>query len=185
MEKMVIIGGSAGSLDAMLKLLPKLKAGLQAAIIIVLHRKTTNDNILVDLFSAKTVLPVKEIEEKEKAMPGNIYIVPADYHLLIEQDETFTLDLSERVNYSRPSIDVVFESAAHVYRSRLACILLSGANADGTEGLKYVRAQGGLAIAQDPATAEVEYMPAHAIQQGATDHVWNVDEMAVFLNGDI
>ena len=182
MKKMVVIGGSAGALEALLQIVPRLRPDLGMPIILVLHRKVAQDTILTDLLSAKTPLAVKEIEEKEKPLPGSIYIVPADYHLLIEKDHSFTLDYSERVNYSRPSIDVVFESAAHVYGPELTCILLSGANADGTEGLKYVKKMGGLTIAQLPATAEVAYMPEQAIAAGTVDHIWSPVDIAAFLN---
>lgn len=142
-EKLVVIGGSAGSLDALLKILPCVKSSFKPAIVLVLHRKAASDNILADLLSFKTPLPVKEIDDKDSILPGNVYIVPADYHVLFEADRTFALDDSEKINYSRPSIDVVFQSAAAVYGKHLVGILLSGANADGTEGMLSVMHHGG------------------------------------------
>lgn len=182
MTEIVMIGGSAGSIEVLLQVLPRLRPDIKVPVIIVLHRKNANDTILADLLSSKTPIPVKEIEEKEMPAPGVIYIAPPDYHLLIEKDHSFTLDFSERINYSRPSIDVAFESAAYVYGAGLACILLSGANADGAEGMMYAKKMGGFTIAQDPVTADVAYMPESAIAQGAADHVWNVQEITTFIN---
>lgn len=135
----LIIGGSAGSLDVLLKVLPFIRTDITFAIIIVLHRKPTADGLLAGLLSSKTALLVKEVEEKENIVPGIVYIAPSDYHLLIEKDHTFSLDNSEKVNYSRPSIDVTFKSAAEVYKNNLVCFLLSGSNADGVDGLKEVK----------------------------------------------
>lgn len=180
---MIMIGGSAGSLQVILKLLPGLRIGLPVAIVIVLHRKPSNDETLVDLLSGKTRWPVREVEEKEPVLPNHIYIAPADYHLLVESDHTFSLDVSEKVNYSRPSIDIAFESAAEVYGSSLLAILLSGANADGQEGMQHVKNAGGTCVVQNPDTAEVAYMPMQAIGHVAIDKVLHAEEIASFING--
>src|ERR1700733_14544058 len=137
--KLIIIGGSAGSLGGILKGVPSLNESRSVPVIIVMHRKNEQKSLLTLLLSDKTNLKVKEAEEKESILPGCIYIAPADYHLLIEHDLTFSLDDSEKVNYCRPSIDVTFESAAYTYKNGLVCILLSGANADGVKGLKKVK----------------------------------------------
>lgn len=178
----LMIGGSAGSLEVLLKILPGLDTALPFPIIIVLHRMAGKDNILTDLLAAKTKLAVKEVEEKEKLMPATIYIAPPGYHLLIEANRTFSLDASEKVNFSRPSLDVSFESAAQVFCEKLACLLLSGANSDGSAGLKKVAAKGGKVIVQDPGTAVVSYMPAHALELVAADAVLLPDEMPDFIN---
>ena len=180
--RLIIIGGSAGSLDVLFRMLPALRDDMPYPIVIVLHRKISNDDILVELFSKKTSLKVREAEEKAVQMPGKIYIAPGDYHLLFEQNKTFSLDASEKVNYSRPSIDVTFRSAAVVYGAGLICVLLSGANADGSDGLAYVKSKGGMTVAQDPATAEVPYMPEQAILHGVVDHIIDADQLAAFLN---
>lgn len=180
---LVVIGGSAGGLDALLHILPMLQ-GTCAPLIIVLHRKYSNDSTLSDLFTARTRLKVKEVEDKDALKKGHVYIAPADYHLLIEKEKTFTLDDSEKVNYSRPSIDVTFQSAADVFGKKLACILLSGANADGTEGFEYVRSLGGTTVAQDPTSAEVPFMPRHAINSGFASAILSLDEIAGFINGN-
>lgn len=178
----LIIGGSAGSLDVLLKVLPGLDADLSFPVIIVIHRKNGTDSLLPELLSGKTALVVKEIDEKEALLPGTVYIAPSDYHTLIEQDRTFSLDDSEKVNYSRPAIDVTFQSAAEVYRDRLVCVLLSGSNADGVNGLKSVKSWGGIAVIQDPATARVAYMPQQAALQVKIDYTLPMEDMAEFIN---
>jgi two-component system chemotaxis response regulator CheB len=179
---LIVIGGSAGSLHAILQLLPALDTNLGAAIIIVLHRQSHYDSVLTELLGVKTTLEVKEAEEKEPVLPGVIYIAPADYHLLLESDYTFSLDYSEKVNFSRPSIDVTFSAAASVYGKNLAALLLSGANADGTEGLQSVKAMGGITAVHNPVNAEVDFMPRQAMNQVTVDHVLEIAEMADFIN---
>jgi two-component system, chemotaxis family, protein-glutamate methylesterase/glutaminase len=180
--RLVVIGGSAGSLRTILDLLPGLDTNLQAAIIVVLHRHHIYDSALTELLTLKTSLAVKEAEEKEDIVAGNIYIAPPDYHLLVESDYTLSLDYSEKVNYSRPSIDVTLDSAAPVYGPRMAALLLSGGNNDGTEGLEDVREFGGVIAVQDPLAAEVDYMPKHALQALGVKHVLKNGMMADFIN---
>lgn len=177
-----IIGGSAGSLDVLLKVLPNIDAAINFPIVIVIHRKHGADSLLPDLLSGRTKLKVKEVDEKEKLRAGFIYIAPSDYHLLIERDKSFSLDYSEKVNYSRPSIDVTFQTAAEVYREGLVCLLLSGSNSDGVNGLKSVKEWGGLAVIQDPATAQVAYMPAQAQLNVEIDRVLRPEDMGEFIN---
>lgn len=182
--KLVAIGGSAGSLDAIFRILPLLKPSASFAVIIILHRKpgASGEELLVELLRARTDWVVQEAEEKEVLMPGHIYVAPPDYHLLIETDHTLSLDVSEKVNYSRPSIDVTFESAAEVFGPHLLAILLSGANADGTEGMMHVKEKGGCCIAQAPSSAEVSYMPQQAIDRVKVDAVLDVEQIATFMN---
>lgn len=158
-NKTMVIGGSAGALVVVIQIIQSLPADLDLAILIVLHRKQQDENILVEVLKAKTRYEVREVDDKDEMAPGVIYVAPADYHVLIERDGTLTLDDSEKVNYSRPSIDVSFESAAQVYKSSLTCVLLSGANADGVDGLVRARARGGKIVIQDPDIAEFSYMP--------------------------
>jgi two-component system, chemotaxis family, protein-glutamate methylesterase/glutaminase len=174
--RLVVIGGSAGSLSVVLKILPYLNETLQIPVVVVFHRKS-NDATLAEVLSSRTDFEVSEIEDKASILPNVFYIAPADYHVLIEKDYTFTLDDSEKINYSRPSIDVTFESAADVYGANLTCILLSGANADGVNGLKMARQKGSSIIVQDPATAEVPYMPQQAIMQLTPDYILRPDNM--------
>jgi two-component system chemotaxis response regulator CheB len=179
--RVVIIGGSAGSLNALMQILPHLSAIKSFAIVIVLHRKSSDEQTLEELIALKTIINVKAVEDKVPFLPGFIYIAPSNYHLLFEKNSTLSLDTSEKVNYSRPSIDVSFESAAEVYKSNLTGILLSGSNADGTEGLKAIKNDGGTIIVQDPKSADMPYMPNNAIQNTKPDYVLNIQEILQFI----
>lgn len=174
--KVLMIGGSAGSLDVLLKILPPLDIP-SFAIVIVLHRKHTDDNTLEELIAVKTKIPVKEVEDKVVLEPGCIYIAPSDYHLLFEKNNLLSLDISEKINYSRPSIDVSFESASDIYGKSLAAILLSGANADGTHGLIAIKKAGGTIIVQKPETADMPFMPNNALMHTTPDYVLDVFEL--------
>jgi two-component system chemotaxis response regulator CheB len=180
--ELVVVGGSAGSLDAILHMLPKIDVGQQVPIVIVLHRNRNNDERLIALLATKTKMEVREAEEKAIISPGTIYIAPPDYHLLIEKNRSFSLDASERVHHSRPSIDVTFESAASVYGVALVCMLLSGANADGAKGLKYVQERGGLTIVQNPESCEQPFMPRQAMELIKVDLILDKIEMAGIIN---
>jgi two-component system chemotaxis response regulator CheB len=181
-SKAFVIGGSAGSLQVLFSLLPLLKSNLPFPVIIVLHRRHYADSSLSELLSTKTLAPMHEVEDKDIIRPGHIYLAPADYHLLIEKTQTFSLDYSEKINFSRPSIDVTFESAAEVYGPSLSALLLSGANEDGTKGLTFVKQRGGTAIVQNPETAQMPYMPHYAMTHTTVDHVLDVPQMADFIN---
>lgn len=180
--KVVVIGGSAGSLSVLFEIFPALSPDLNTTIILVLHRKNSADSALSDLLATKTVIPTKEVEDKDPILPGNIYLAPADYHLLIEKDYTFSLDYSEKINFSRPSLDVTFESAADVFGPSLTAILLSGANEDGTAGLTTVKQSGGFIVAQKPETAQMPFMPQYAIAHTDIDMVLDVKEITDFIN---
>ncbi|MDV6166875.1 chemotaxis protein CheB [Flavobacterium sp. DG1-102-2] len=179
--KVLIIGGSAGSLEVLMELLPGLDILPSFAIVLVLHRKNAEDSTLEELISYKTSIPVMDVEDKTALLPGFMYIAPSDYHLLFEADNTLSLDTSEKINYSRPSIDVSFESAAEVYGPGLAAILLSGANADGTEGLLAVQNAGGTVIVQLPETAQMPFMPSNAISNTNPHYVLDVDGIHQFI----
>jgi two-component system, chemotaxis family, protein-glutamate methylesterase/glutaminase len=182
-RRIVIIGGSAGSLQAIFKLFTGIRDINHIAIIIILHRSQVAEQRIEEIITAKTGLPSMEIEEKDIPEKGCLYVCPPDYHLLFEKDGSFALDFSEKVNFSRPSIDVSFQSAADVFQSSLVCILLSGANSDGTEGLAYVKEKKGITIVQDPDDAEVPYMPLHAINGNIVDHIFATSEMRRFIEG--
>lgn len=179
--RVVVIGGSAGSLDVLLRLLKHLSGIPKYALVVVLHRKSGEDMTLEELIGLKTAMPVTEVEDKTPLKPGAIYIAPADYHLLFEKNGTLSLDISEKVNYSRPSIDVTLESAAEAYGKELLAILLSGANADGTEGLLAVQQAGGRVVVQDPASAEMPFMPRNAIENLNPDAILDVEGIADYL----
>ncbi|WP_353720411.1 chemotaxis protein CheB [Dyadobacter sp. 676] len=180
--ELLLIGGSAGSLEVLFKLLPLLRAGLGFPVVLVLHRRNSADSSLSDLLASKTPNPTREVEDKDPVIPGTIYLAPADYHLLIEHERTFSLDYSEKIHFSRPSIDVTFESAAEVYGSRLVAILLSGANEDGSEGLAAVKQAGGITAVQNPDTAQMPFMPHYAMTHLHVDYVFDTIQMASFIN---
>jgi len=162
--------------------LPAINYPANFAVIIILHRKAADDEMLAMLLGSKTKIPVTEATEKQVICANNIYIAPPDYHLLIENSKTFSLDYSEKINYSRPSIDVTFQSAAEVYKNDLTAIILSGANADGSEGCEAVQRNGGYTIAQSPQSAGVSFMPQAAINAAAINSVFTLDEMALYIN---
>jgi two-component system chemotaxis response regulator CheB len=173
--RVVVIGGSAGSIEVLMHIIEELPAYINSVFIIVIHRKNDKDSILEDLLSHKTKLVVREVEDKEPVTISTIFIAPPDYHLLVENEKYFSLDSSEKVQFSRPSIDVTFESVSEVFKDRVIGVILSGANADGVEGLNRIREAGGFTIAQDPLTAEVGFMPQQAINAGAIDMVIPAD----------
>jgi two-component system, chemotaxis family, protein-glutamate methylesterase/glutaminase len=175
--KVVIIGGSAGSLNALMQILPDLKQLNGFAIVIVLHRKSKDDQTLEELIALKATVPVKLVEDKVPVEPGFIYIAPSNYHLLFERNHTLSLDISEKINYSRPSIDVSFESAAEIYGDALVGILLSGSNTDGTVGLKAIKAAKGTIIVQNPTVAEMPFMPHNAILNTDPDLILDNQEI--------
>ncbi len=177
----IVIGVSSGGLNALNVIFSNLPQDFSLPIIIVQHVSPRSNNKWIKLLNDKTNLQMKEADEKEKIENAAIYIAPPNYHLLIEKDKTFSLTIDERVNYARPSIDVLFESAAEAYKDKLIGIILTGSNADGTAGLKRIKEYGGLTIAQDPATAESGYMPASAIAAVKPDHILCLEEIIKLL----
>jgi len=167
----IVIGVSSGGLNAMKIMFSILPHEFSIPIVIVQHIGARSENIWVQLLNDKCKLEIKEADEKEKIEKGKIYIAPPNYHLLIEQDRTFTLTVDERVNYARPSIDVLFETAAEAYQNRLVGIVLTGSNNDGSKGLKRIKEYGGLTIVQQPDTAESSFMPASAIATVQPDYI--------------
>jgi len=169
--QIIVIGGSAGAVTALRELLPVFQEGYPLPIVVVQHLHPQQDNYLIRHFADHCILPLKEAEEKEPIQGGRIYFAPPNYHLLIEADKTFSLSIDARVNYARPSIDVLFESAADAYAPGLVGVILTGANNDGARGLRYIKERGGLTIVQDPRTAEVAYMPRAALAATPVDYV--------------
>ncbi len=178
----VVIGVSAGGLDALNVLLPPLSEQFGLAIIVVQHLHPHSHSFWIHTLAEKCRITVKQADEKEPILPGTAYIAPPNYHLLIEDDRTFSLAIFERINYARPSIDVLFETAAQVYGARVIGIILTGANDDGSKGLKQIKESGGLTIVQDPASAEVPSMPQAAIAATDVDHVLRLPGIASLLN---
>lgn len=180
--ELVVIGGSAGSLQVILEMIRHLKPGLGFSILIVLHRKAQAANILETLLQQYAVQQVIEIEDKTELEPDKIYLVPADYHVLLDSREVMSLDRSERINYSRPSIDITMISAADIFGENLVAVLLSGANADGVAGLKYIKKKGGRVWVQDPESAEISYMPQQALRQVDYDLIFLPEDLAGLIN---
>jgi two-component system chemotaxis response regulator CheB len=158
----LVIGASAGAFDALRRILPSLDCRSFPTIVVV-HQPPQGSSNLAELFTGIAALPCAAIEDKDPAHHGTVYFAPAGYHLLVERDESFALSTEAPVNFSRPSIDVLFESAAEVWGARLAALVLTGANDDGARGLRCIGEAGGITLVQDPADAEVGMMPAAAI----------------------
>lgn len=177
----IVIGTSSGGLNALQTLLPALPADFPAPLIVVQHISPHSDGYWVRYLDAACALSVKEAEEKEAIVRGNVYIAPPNYHLLVEKDKTFSLTVGEKVNFARPSIDVLFETAAEAWEAKLIGILLTGSNSDGAAGMKRIKECGGFTIAQDPATAESSYMPASAIAGGSIDAIYSLEEIVNIL----
>ncbi len=177
----IVIGTSQGGLTALTTLLSKLPKPLKRPVFIVQHRHPDSDETLLYLLNKVTPLNVVEAEDKAAIEPGNIYVAPANYHLLIESPDKMSLSVDERINYSRPSIDVLFESAADVFQSGVVGIILTGANSDGSQGIEKIKKLGGLTMVQDPKTAESAEMPQAAIKTKAVDHVLTLEGIARVL----
>ncbi|WP_299248390.1 chemotaxis protein CheB [uncultured Cytophaga sp.] len=177
----IAIGVSAGGLHALIHILSELSADFPIPIIVVQHRGKDYKDLLEQVLQSKCLLHIKQADEKEQIEKGYIYIAPANYHLLIEMNKTFSLTSDVYVKYSRPSIDLLFETAAEAYKRNLLGILLTGASSDGAEGLLEIKRQGGYTIAQDPKTAEYPYMPQAAIAIGAVQNILTLDEIKSYL----
>jgi two-component system chemotaxis response regulator CheB len=175
--QIIVIGGSAGALTALTELLPAIPANYPLPIVIVVHLHPRQDSSHVERLDSLCALKVTEANEKEPVQPGRIYFAPPNYHLLIEKDRTFSLSIDERVNFCRPAIDVLFESAAQAYGAHVVGVVLTGANNDGAAGLRQIKERGGLAVVQDPRTAESTYMPQAALEATPVDHILSVPEI--------
>lgn len=179
--KAVAIGASAGGFHALRKLLTKLPEGFSMPIFVVQHISPTSDNYMARFLNKLSKLKVKEADEKEKIRPGTVYISPPNYHLLIEEDRTISLSTEEKKNYSRPSIDILFETASYAYGNSLIGIVLTGANNDGAAGLLAIKDAGGLCIVQKPSEAEAPAMPLAAIEKARPTKVLKLDGIANLL----
>ena len=177
----VVIGGSSGALEALAAVLPALPATSAVPIVIVVHLPPDRPSHLAAVLGARTALRVREAEDKEPLAGGMIYVGPPNYHLLIERGGTFALSADDLLHFSRPSIDVLFESAADAYGARVAGVILSGANADGADGLATIRRAGGVAIAQSPQEAVARTMPEAAIERAHPDYVLGLPQLAELM----
>lgn len=178
--ELVVIGTSLGGLSALRTILQDLPSNFSAAVAIVQHRHHESAHILATYLQQFTPLPVYEVEDKQRILPGQIYLAPADYHLLVEPGH-FSLSTDDPVSYARPSIDVLLESAADAYGAHTIGVLLTGANQDGVRGLLALKIQGGTAIVQLPETAESPVLPMAAISTVAVDWVLPLGQIAAHL----
>lgn len=177
----LLIGASAGGVEALLSLLEDLPPDYRLPVVCLLHQLDRNDSLLVDLLARRLRLPVKEAEDKEYLRRGMVYVAPAGYHLSIETERSFSLSREEPRHFSRPSIDILFESAADAYGEHLAAALLTGANEDGAAGLLAVQQAGGLTLVQDPADALVPTMPNAALALLKPDFLLPINAMRLLL----
>jgi two-component system chemotaxis response regulator CheB len=177
----IVIGVSSGGLKALKLIFSALPSDFAVPVIVVQHIGPRSENSWIKLLSDSCNIPIKEADEKEKIGAGNIYVAPSNYHLMVEKDKTFSLTIDERVNFARPSIDVLFESAAEAYKEKLIGIILTGSNNDGTKGVKRIKECEGLVIVQDPATAESSFMPASAIAAVQPDYIQALDQIGELI----
>jgi two-component system chemotaxis response regulator CheB len=178
----IVIGVSAGGLQALTSLLEGLPSTYPLPIIITQHRSKDEGGLLADVLQARCRIRIKEADEKEAIAGGTVYLAPAGYHLLVEKDRHFSLSCDPPVHYARPSIDVLFETAADVFENRLIGIILTGANADGAAGIQKIRRLGGLTIAQEPGDASFPAMPRAAIATGSIQQVLGLNAIKAFLS---
>jgi two-component system chemotaxis response regulator CheB len=179
--EIVVIGASYGGLSALQTILPEFSPEFPLPLVIVQHRRKDADDGLCEFLRKRSRLPLSEPNDKEPVEPGHVYLAPSDYHLLIERS-IFTLSTESPVGYARPSIDVLFESAADVYHERIIGVILTGANRDGARGLSRIKSLGGLTVVQDPLDAESRMMPEAAIEATKVDRILPLSEIAPFLN---
>lgn len=176
-----MIGASAGALEALSAILPTLPADFALPVIIVIHVPPDRKSLLAELMQAKCCIPVREADDKEPIRSGTIYFAPPDYHLLVETDKSLALSSDEAVMFSRPSIDVLFETAAEAYGPDLIAVVLTGANSDGASGLKSVVEAGGTALIQDPASSFASAMPLAALEACPESRVMSLSSISRFL----
>ena len=178
--ELIVIGCSLGGMYALEKILKPLPKDFCVPIAIAQHRHKKSNEGLPAFLRRVTHMKVVDADDKQYIQPGNVYLAPADYHLLVEKGE-FSLSVDEAVRHSRPSVDVLFESAADAYGPSLIGVVLTGANDDGAAGARRIKKRGGVVIAQDPKTAEATQMPEAVIATGAVDQMLNLEEIATFL----
>lgn len=177
----IVIGTSAGGMQVLKKIFDSMPANYNAAFIVVQHIGPRSDGWWISFLNDSSELTIQEAEEKEEIKKGHVYIAPPNYHLLVEKDKTFSLTIDERVNFARPSVDLLFETAAEAYKDRLIGIVMTGSNNDGANGLKRIQEAGGLTLVQDPVEAEWKGMPEAAIESAAPHHILTLNEITELL----
>ncbi len=181
-QGVIIIGVSAGGFQALETIFRQLKSPLMVPLLIVQHMSDDSGQYLCEHLESISGITVIPAEDKKKAQPGVAYIAPGGYHLLLDEGMLMELSVDERTSNARPSIDVLFESAADVTREHTVAIILTGANTDGTSGVKVVKSYGGFVIAENPKTAEYPIMPLSAVNSGCVDLILSLDEIAEYIN---
>lgn len=177
----VVIGASAGGVAALMQVLGSLPADFPLPLVMVLHLRADAGHYLADILDRHTPLQVRQAEEKEHLRPGAAYLAPPNYHLLIEEDRSLALSVDERVNYARPAVDVLFETAANAFGAGLVGVVLTGANTDGARGAARIKAAGGVVLVQDPNEAEASAMPLAAVEATTPDRVLSLAEIGPLL----
>ncbi|MBN2595821.1 MAG: chemotaxis protein CheB [Marinifilaceae bacterium] len=178
MFRAVVIGTSYGGLEALKAIIPHLPKDLSLAVIVVLHIGDNKNDSFIQYLNKQSKVKIKEAEEKEKIKVGTVYFAPPNYHILIENDSTIALSADPKINHSRPSIDVLFESAAWHFKNQLIGILLTGLNQDGALGIKEIKKYGGITIVENPKTAIAAIMPASAIKIMKPNYILNLDQIS-------
>lgn len=179
--ELIVVGASAGGVSALMALLAPLPPIFPVPVVAILHLLPRRESRLGHVLGSLLAMPVREPRDKEVIEPGHVYVAAPDYHLLIEQDRSFSFSSEPAVSFARPSIDVLMTSAADAYGPSLAGVLLTGANMDGAEGMAAIKARGGLTLVQDPADADVRTMPEAAIQRCRPDHILPLRDMPPLL----
>lgn len=177
----IVVGASAGGVEALLKILTPLPKGFRLPIITVLHVPDERRSQLAEVFTMRLSIPVKEADDKEAVVPGTMYFASPGYHLSIETDKTFSFSQEDRVFHSRPSVDILFDSAADAYGPRLVGVLLTGANSDGASGLARIKHCGGFTVVQDPKTAQARTMPEAALALHTPDYLLPLHDIGLLL----
>lgn len=177
----IVVGASAGGVEALLSVFSQIPAGFAVPIITVLHLPDERRSQLAEVFGRRVAIPVLEAQDKAVIAPGTLYFAGPGYHLSVEHDRSLSLSQEDRVHHSRPSIDYLFESAADTYGPALLAILLTGANQDGATGLAHVKACGGTTVVQDPQEARVAIMPRAALALHTPDHILTLSRIAALL----
>lgn len=177
----IVIGASAGGVEALAHILPGFQERSRVACMIVLHLPRNRPSLLAEVLGARCALPVVEAQDKTPIVPGTVYVAPPDYHLLIDEGPSLALSVDDPVQFSRPSIDVLFETAADAYGERLLGIVMTGASEDGAKGLAAVAAAGGVTVVQDPEEAMVPTLPRGALRMTPDARVLRVDQIRELL----
>ena len=177
----IVLGASVGAVEALSLLLPALPRGYALPLLVVVHSPPDQKSVLAELFQMRCRVEVKEAEDKEPIRAGTVYFAPPNYHLLVEPDRRLSLSSEAPVLFSRPSIDVLFESAADAYGPALAGIILTGASSDGTRGLQAICEAGGIAVVQSPESAQAPALPVAALAASPNACVMSLEQMAEFL----